>query len=187
MNSPMILSSRIFETQNPHNHIRIPLESILIEHLSDKSELTENSLDSSSQGDCMFNSKYVKYGALSVMIGLFATMFGAIGSFQNHAFAQITPAPEKYGDNGDSDESSSDGPSSNADDGGSSNDSDSSESSSASDGSESQDTGSSEEEQVSAAEEGTSSDSSESNPLMEQIINKVNQDFAAVGMPSLEW
>jgi hypothetical protein len=29
--------------------------------------------------------------------------------------------------------------------------------------------------------------SGEINPLMEQIINKVKQDFAAVGLPYLDW
>jgi cytoskeletal protein RodZ len=134
----------------------------------------------------MFNSKHMKYVALSGLLGLFATMFGAIGDFQNYAFAQITPAPQKHDANSNSDQSSSDGPSSDADDGEDSDSSGSSESSSANDDSESQDTGSTE-GQESAADESLDSDTTESNPLMEQIMDKVNQDFAAVRMPSLEW
>lgn len=130
-----------------------------------------------SLSDYMFSSKYVKYVALSGLLGLFATIFGATGDFQNHVFAQITPAPEKYGDSG-SDQSSSNNPSSDGDEGGGSSNSDSSESSSSNDDSESPDT---------SEEESTGSDSGERNPLMEQIINKVKQDFAAAGMPSLDW
>jgi cytoskeletal protein RodZ len=122
----------------------------------------------------MFKSKYVKYVALSALLGLFVTMFGTIGDFQNHALAQITPAPEKAGGSSSSDQSSSNNPSSDGHEGGT----DSSESSSSNDDSESQDI---------SEEEGTGSDSGESNPLMEQIINKVKQDFAAAGLSSLDW
>lgn len=157
-----------------------------MEYLSDKSELTENSLDCSSLSDYMSSSKYVKCVTLSGLLGLFAMMISAVGDFQNHAFAQITPAPEKYGGSS-SDQSSSNNPSSDGDDSGGSNDSDSSESSNSDDDSESQDIGSSEEEQDTPAEESTDSDSGNRSPLMEQIINKVEQDFAAVGLPSLDW
>jgi hypothetical protein len=117
--------------------------------------------------------------ALSVLLGLFATILGALDDF--HAFAQITPAPEKYaGDN--SDQSSSNNPSNDGNDSGTG--SDSSEPSSSNDES---DTESSEEEQDTFVEKGTGSDSSETKRLMEQIINKVNQDFAAVGLPSFGW
>lgn len=92
----------------------------------------------------MFNSKYMKCVALTDLPGLFATMFSAIGDLQNYAFAQITPSPQKHDDSGDSDQSSSNGPSSNADDRESSDGSESSESSSAIDDSESQDTDGSE-------------------------------------------
>jgi cytoskeletal protein RodZ len=134
----------------------------------------------------MFNSKYMKCVALSGLLGLFATMFGTIGDFQNHALAQITPAPQKHDSNTDSDQSSSNGPSSDADDGVGNDSPGSSESSSANDDSESQDTKSSE-GQESAADESSDSDTTESNPLMEQIMDKLNQDFADVGMSSLEW
>jgi cytoskeletal protein RodZ len=127
----------------------------------------------------MFNSKYMKCVALTDLLGLFATMFSAIGDLQNYAFAQITPSPQKH----DSDQSSSNGPSSNADDRESSDGSESSESSSAIDDSESQDTDGSE-RQDSAADESSDSDTTESNSLMEQFTDKVNQDFG-VGIPSL--
>jgi cytoskeletal protein RodZ len=132
----------------------------------------------------MFNSKYMKCVALTDLLGLFATMFSAIGDLQNYTFAQITSYPQKHDDSGDNDQSSSNGPSSNADDGEGSDGSESSESSSAIDESESQDTDGSE-RQDSAADESSDSDTTESNSLMEQITDKVNQDFAGVGMPSL--
>lgn len=69
-------------------------------------------------------------------------MFGAGGDIHIYAFAQITPAPEKYGGSR-SDLSSLNNPSSNGDEDGSSNSSDSSDSSSSNDDSESYDTGSS--------------------------------------------
>lgn len=125
----------------------------------------------------MFKSKYVKYVALSALLGVFGTLFGTIGDFQNHALAQITPAPEKAGVSS-SDESSSNNPSSDGDEGDGVSNTDSSESSSSNDDGESQDI---------SEEEGTGPDSSGSNPLMEQIINKVKQDFAAAGLPSLDW
>lgn len=65
----------------------------------------------------MFNSKYVKCVALTGLLGLFATMFSAIGDLQNYAFAQITPSPLKPDDSSGSDQSSSNGPSSNVDGG----------------------------------------------------------------------
>jgi hypothetical protein len=104
-----------------------------------------------------------------------------VQSALNYAFAQITPSPQKHDDSGDSDRSSSNGPSNNADDG---DGSESSESLSAIDGSESQDTDGSERHD-SAADESTDSDTTESNSLMAQITDKVNQDFADVEMPSL--
>lgn len=134
----------------------------------------------------MSSSKYVKYVTLSGLLGLFAKMIGTVGDFQNHAFAQITPAPEKYGGSS-SDQSSSNNPSNDGNDSGGSNSSDSAESSSSDDDSESHDLGSSEEQEDNPAEKSTDSDSGERNPLMEQIINQVKQDFAAVGLPSFDW
>lgn len=125
----------------------------------------------------MLGSTYMKCLALSGLLGLFATMFGAVCDY--HVFAQITPAPEKYG--GDiNDQSTSNSPSHDSDsESPSSNDegdtgSDSSESSSSDDDSGIE----------SSEEESATSDSSETDRLMEQIINKVNQDFAAAGLPS---
>jgi hypothetical protein len=112
-------------------------------------------------------------------------MFGDGDDIHNYAFAQITQAPEKYGGSS-SDLSSLNNPSSNGDEGGSSNNSDSSDSSSSNDDSKNYDTGSSEEEQE-TYEENMDSYSGEINPLMEQINNKVKQDFAAVGLPYLDW
>jgi cytoskeletal protein RodZ len=123
----------------------------------------------------------MKCVALTDLLGLFATMFSAIGDLQNYAFAQITPSPQKHDDSGDSDQFSPNGPSSNADDSEGSDGSESSELSSAIDDSESQDTDGSA-SQDSAADE---TDTTKSNSLMEQITDKVNQDFAGMGMPSL--
>ena len=57
----------------------------------------------------MFNSKYMKCVALTDLLGLFATMFSAIGDLQNYTFAQITSYPQKHDDSGDNDQSSSNG------------------------------------------------------------------------------
>jgi hypothetical protein len=153
-------------------------------YLSDKSELTENSLTSLHHVVIMFNSKSVKYVALSGFLGLFATMLGALGDIQNQAFAQITPASEKYGGSS-SDQSSSSNPSSGDDESGGGTNPDSSGSSSSNDVNESQDTSVEEEETI--EDESMDSDSDEKNPLLEQIIDQVKQDFAAAGMSSLDW
>ncbi len=86
----------------------------------------------------------MKCVALAGLLRLFATMSSAIGDLQNYAFVQITPSLQKHDDSSESDQSSSNGPSSNADDGESSDSSESSESSSAIDDSYSQDTDGSE-------------------------------------------
>ncbi|MPZ05795.1 MAG: hypothetical protein GEU26_05150 [Nitrososphaeraceae archaeon] len=156
----------------------------LREYLSDKSELTENSLTSLHHVVIMFNSKSVKYVALSGFLGLFATMLGALGDIQNQAFAQITPASEKYGGSS-SDQSSSSNPSSGDDESGGGSNPDSSGSSSSNDDNDGQDT--SDEEEETTEDESMDSNSDEKNPLLEQIIDKVKQDFAAAGMSSLDW
>lgn len=158
----------------------------LREYLSDKSELTENSLTSLHHVVIMFNSKSVKYVALSGFLGLFATMLGALGDIQNQAFAQITPASEKYGGSS-SDQSSSSNPSSGDDESGGGTNPDSSGSSSSNDDNEGQDSDTSVEEEETIEDESMDSDSDEKNPLLEQIIDQVKQDFAAAGMSSLDW
>jgi hypothetical protein len=156
----------------------------LREYLSDKSELTENSLTSLHHVVIMFNSKSVKYVALSGFLGLFATMLGALGDIQNQAFAQITPTSEKYGGSS-SDQSSSSNPSSADDESGGGTNPDSSGSSSSNDDNEGQ--GTSVEEEETIEDESMDSDSDEKNPLLEQIIDQVKQDFAAAGMSSPDW
>lgn len=158
----------------------------LREYLSDKSELTENSLTSLHHVVIMFNSKSVKYVALSGFLGLFATMLGALGDIQNQAFAQITPASEKYGGSS-SDQSSPSNPSSSDDESGDGSNPDSSGSSSSNDDNEGQDSDTSDVEEGTIEDETMDSDSDEKNPLLEQIIDQVKQDFAAAGMPSLDW
>jgi cytoskeletal protein RodZ len=156
----------------------------LREYLSDKSELTENSLTSLHHVVIMFNSKSVKYVALSGFLGLFATMLGALGDIQNQAFAQITPTSEKYGGSS-SDQSSSSNPSSADDESGGGTNPDPSGSSSSNDDNEGQ--GTSVEEEETIEDESMDSDSDEKNPLLEQIIDQVKHDFAAAGMSSLDW
>ncbi|MGH9983649.1 MAG: hypothetical protein ACRD8W_06790 [Nitrososphaeraceae archaeon] len=156
----------------------------LREYLSDKSELTEKSLTNLHHVVIMFNSKSVKYVALSGFLGLFATMLGALGDIQNQTFAQITPASEKYGGSS-SDQSSSSNPSSADDESGGGTNPDSSGSSSSNDDNEGQ--GTSVEEEETIEDESMDSDSDEKNPLLEQIIDQVKQDFAAAGMSSLDW
>ena len=134
----------------------------------------------------MFNSKSVKYVALSGFLGLFATMLGTLGDIQNQVFAQITPASEKYGGSS-GDQSSSSNPSSGDDEGSDGSNPDSSGSSSSNDDNEGQDSDTSDEEEETIEDESRDSDSDEKNPLLEQIINQVKQDFAAAGMPSLDW
>ncbi|MGH9912130.1 MAG: hypothetical protein ACRD4W_06785 [Nitrososphaeraceae archaeon] len=156
----------------------------LREYLSDKSELTEKSLKNLHHVVIMFNSKSVRYVALSGFLGLFATMLGAPGDIQNQAFAQITPASEKYGGSS-SDQSSSSNPSSADDESGGGTNPDPSGSSSSNDDNEGQ--GTSVEEEETIEDESMDSDSDEKNPLLEQIIDQVKQDFAAAGMSSLDW
>jgi len=133
----------------------------------------------------MFNSKSVKYVALSGFLGLFATMLGTLGDIQNQVFAQITPASEKYGGSS-GDQSSSSNPSSGDDEGSDGSNPDSSGSSSSNDDNEGQDSDTSDEEET-IEDESMDSESDEKNPLLEQIIDQVKQDFAAAGMPSLDW
>jgi len=133
----------------------------------------------------MFNSKSVKYVALSGFLGLFATMLGTLGDIQNQVFAQITPASEKYG--GSSvDRSSSSNPSSGDDEGSEGSNPDSSGSSSSNDDNEGQDSDTSDEEEETIEDESMDSESDEKNPLLEQIIDQVKQDLAAAGIPSLD-
>jgi hypothetical protein len=134
----------------------------------------------------MFNSKSVKYVALSGFMGLFATMLGALGDIPNQAFAQITPASEKYGGSS-SDQSSSSAPPSSDDESGGGSNPDSSGSSSLNDDNAGQDSETSDEEEGTIEDESMDSDSDEKNPLLEQIIDQVKQDFAAAGMSSLDW
>ena len=133
----------------------------------------------------MFNPKSVKYVALSGFLGLFATMLGTLGDIQNQVFAQITPASEKYGGSSGN-QSSSSNPSSGDDEGSDGGNLDSSGSSSSNDDNEGQDSVTSDEEET-IEDESMDSDSDAKNPLLEQIIDQVKQDFAAAGMPSLDW
>jgi hypothetical protein len=143
----------------------------------------------------LINIQHVKFGALSAALLLSTIILTTIDLSQNSVFAQITPAPEKFGSNGDESSSSDDGDSGNdgnnestgssdsIDDGNgdspdtsSSDDGDSPDTSSSDDG-DSPDTSSSEEE------DDTEDDSEQTNPLLEQIRNSVNGALSASGMP----
>ena len=132
----------------------------------------------------MINIQHVKFGALSAALLLSTIILTTIDLSQNSVFAQITPAPEKFGSNGDESSSSDDGDSGNDGNNESTGSSDSiddgngdSPDTSSSDDGDSPDTSSSEEE------DDTEDDSEQTNPLLEQIRNSVNGALSASGMP----
>jgi len=55
----------------------------------------------------MVQSSHIKYGTLSGILVLCTFMITATEDTHRSVFAQITPAPEKFSDNGNSDTSSS--------------------------------------------------------------------------------
>jgi hypothetical protein len=132
---------------------------------------------------------------LSAVLVLCTIMISTIDLSQNFVFAQnttsITPAPELSGSNDDESTSSEDNDSDNEennestgssgsdDNDDNSNDSDSQDTtSSEEEDSDSQDTTSSEEE-----EDETEDGSEQTNPLLEEIRNRVNGALSATGMP----
>jgi len=132
----------------------------------------------------LINIQHVKFGALSAALLLSTIILTTIDLSQNSVFAQITPAPEKFGSNGDESSSSDDGDSGNDGNNESTGSSDSiddgngdSPDTSSSDDGDSPDTSSSEEE------DDTEDDSEQTNPLLEQIRNSVNGALSASGMP----
>lgn len=124
---------------------------------------------------------------LSVALGLSTIMIGTIELSQNFALAQnttsITPAPELSSSDGDDSSSSEDNDNENDEEGNNesttSSGSDTNEGySNDGDSKDTQDTTSSEEEE----EDRTEDDSGQTNPLLEEIRNRVNGALSATGM-----
>jgi hypothetical protein len=135
----------------------------------------------------MTDVRYIKYGALSGLLLLCTIILSTIEDEENSIFAQITPSPEKFG----SDESS---PNSSPHTHGSNDDNGSTDSSGSNDdndglGTEEQDetTTTTTEEQdetttTTTEEQDTNAESEQTNPLVEEIINKVNEALSASGI-----
>jgi hypothetical protein len=124
----------------------------------------------------MTDVRYIKYGALSGLLLLCTIILSTIEDEENSIFAQITPSPEKFG----SDESS---PNSSPHTHGSNDDNGSTDSSGSNDdndglGTEEQD----ETTTTTTEEQDTNAESEQTNPLVEEIINKVNEALSASGI-----
>jgi flagellar motor protein MotB len=124
----------------------------------------------------------VKFGTLSAILVLTTIMISTIDLSQNFVFAQnttsITPASELAGSNDDDSSSSEDNESDNeSTDSSSEEDTDSQDTASSEEDTDSQDTASSEEDVE------TEEDSEQTNPLLEEIRNRVSGALSATGMP----
>ena len=144
----------------------------------------------------MPQNHYVKYGTLSGLLLLCTILLNTAEDNPRLALAQITPAPEKFGSADDSSTDSSP-------DTGDGNGDDQNEGSTGSSGTDADDVS----EDVSSSDEVTEEDSTEisdsnddndgqstieepttsedTNPLMESIINQVNDALSASGIPGL--
>jgi hypothetical protein len=161
----------------------------------------------------MTQTRYVKYGTLSGLLLLYTIMLSMTGNSQSSVFAQITPATEKFG--GSDDEGSTNSPShthgSNSNDGASGSSS-SNEDDDGSDG-EGQDITSSDDQKETAEEDSTDTlgtndsndgqntteeqsdeatstedvDTDDTNPLVEAIMNEVNEALSASGITGSEF
>ncbi len=119
---------------------------------------------------------------LSAVLVLCTIMISTIDLSQNFVFAQnttsITPAPELSGSNDDESTASEDNDSDNEENNESTGSSGSDDNDDNSNDSDAQDTTSSEEE-----EDETEDGSEQTNPLLEEIRNRVNGALSATGMP----
>ena len=128
----------------------------------------------------MINSQYIKFGSLMGLIcALMLTVTAAVN--QTPVLAQITPAPEKFG----SDESSTN--SSPSTDNNGNEDGNGSDESSGSDDSNGGTDDSGEDSESSDSNGDSGPDTSEqdfdnSNSLMDSIMNRVNQELSAAGI-----
>jgi len=149
----------------------------------------------------MTQNHYVKYGTLSGLLLLCTILLNTAEDNPRLALAQITPAPEKFGSADDSSTNSSpDTGDGNGDDqnDGSTDSSDANGDDDADGNDVSEDASSSDEQQDETTEEdsteisdsnddsdGKSTIEEQANPLMEAIINQVNNALSASGIPGL--
>ncbi|MGA9934848.1 MAG: hypothetical protein WBP83_06965 [Nitrososphaeraceae archaeon] len=124
----------------------------------------------------MISTQHVKFGTLSAILVLTTIMISTIDLSQNFVFAQnttsITPASELAGSNDDESTSSEDNESDNES-------TDSSESADPVDTT-TNDNDSSDSEDITSSEE--EEDSEQTNPLLEEIRNRVSGAFSATGI-----
>ena len=124
---------------------------------------------------------------LSAVLVLCTIMISTIDLSQNFVFAQnttsITPAPELSGSNDDESTASEDNDSDNEENNESTGSSGSDDNDDNSNDSDSQDTTSSEEEDSDSQDTTSSEEEEQTNPLLEEIRNRVNGALSATGMP----
>jgi cytoskeletal protein RodZ len=129
----------------------------------------------------LISIQHMKFGALSAVLVSCTLMISTIDLSQNFVFAQnttsITPAPELSGSNEDDSSSSEDNDNNNDENNESTGLSGTDDDDGNSNGGDSEDTTSSEEEDE------TEDDSEQTNPLLEEIRNRVNGALSATGMP----
>jgi hypothetical protein len=120
----------------------------------------------------MIDARYIQYGALSGLLLLCTIMLSTIDDEENSVFAQITSATEKFGSDKSSpnsspstDDSNDDGP---IDSSGSNDDNDGP-------GTEEQD-----ETTTATEEQDTNTEFELTNPLVEEIMNKVNEALSVL-------
>ncbi|MPZ06798.1 MAG: hypothetical protein GEU26_10375 [Nitrososphaeraceae archaeon] len=123
----------------------------------------------------MMHTQYIKYGILSGLLLICTNILGVSADTQTSVFAQITPAPEKFGSNDDAIDSSHDtGP-------GSDNQqaiTPSEESDEATEDS----TDSTDSNDVNSGQTTTEQDSDPTSQLVEAIMNEVNEALSASGI-----
>ena len=138
----------------------------------------------------LINKKYVRFSALTAVLVLSTIILTTIDGSQSYVFAQnststlnsapITPAPgaseseDESSSNDDSDNNDESASSSGSDADSNTDDSDSEQDTSSSDGGDVEDI---------AANEEIEEDSEQTNPLLDQIRNKVNGALSASGIP----
>jgi hypothetical protein len=120
----------------------------------------------------MIDARYIQYGALSGLLLLCTIMLSTIDDEENSVFAQITPASEKFG----SDKSSPNSSPSTDD----SNDDGSIDSSGSNDDNDGPGTEEQDETTTAIEEQDTNTEFELTNPLVEEIMNKVNEALSVL-------
>jgi hypothetical protein len=120
----------------------------------------------------MIDARYIQYGALSGLLLLCTIMLSTIDDEENSVFAQITPASEKFG----SDKSSPNSSPSTDD----SNDDGSIDSSGSNDDNDGPGTEEQDETTTATEEQDTNTEFELTNPLVEEIMNKVNEALSVL-------